>query len=283
MPSDLHCHTYFSDGSDSPEEVVLLAKCRGLAAVSVTDHDTVAGSEAAVACGRKLGMGVIPGVEISAFDPQTGHKAHLLCYMWENPGPLLEICRTTCEARTRAGQRMLEKVLKLYPIPAAMAVGRSQRSASLFKQHIMRALMDAGYAKEMYGEEYKKLFDPVNGSVYESVRYPKVEDVLARIRRAGGLAVLAHPCEYDGFGLLQRLASAGLIDGVEVRNPSNRPGDEERFSAVADAFGLAKTGGTDFHGMNRKNPMPLGSVTTDDDQLGVLLGKKKSGSGGEIH
>lgn len=275
MPSDLHCHTYFSDGSDSPEEVVLLAKCRGLSAVAVTDHDTVAGAEAAAAYGRKYGMGVIPGVEISTFDSETGRKAHLLCYLWNDPAPLRGLCRPTCEARCAAGQRMMEKVQKLYPIPAMMAVSRAQRSAGFFKQHIMRALMDAGYAEEMYGEVYRKLFDPENGLVYEAIRYPEVKDAAACIRRAGGLAVLAHPCEFDGFGLLRRLASAGLLDGVEVRSPANRPGDEERFSAVADEYGLAKTGGTDFHGMNRKHPIPLGTFTTDDDQLSALIGRKK--------
>lgn len=275
MSADLHCHTFCSDGSDSPEEVVLLAKYRGLSAVAITDHDTLSGGEAAAVCGKKYGMGVIPGVELSACDAETGRKAHILGYLCDEPRFLVDLCRATCEARRIAGEQMLEKVQRLYPLPALMVMRRAERSASLYKQHIMRALMDAGYVGEMYGKEYDRLFSAKNGIAYVPVQYPEVHEVIERIHRAGGLAVLAHPCEYDGYGLLTRLAGAHAIDGVEVSHPANRPGDEERFSAVADQCGLAKTGGTDFHGMYRKSPVPLGTCTTADVQLKKLLEKKK--------
>ena len=275
MPADLHCHTYCSDGSDSPEEVVLLAKYRGLSAVAVTDHYTFSGGETAAAFGKKYGMGVISGVEFSTCDTETGRKAHILAYLCDELRFLSDICRATCEARREAGEQMLEKVQRFYPIPALMVMRRAERSASLYKQHIMRALMDAGYVNEMYGEEYKKLFAVNGGAAYVPVQYPEVHEVIERIHRAGGLAVLAHPSEYDGYDLLKRLASAHEIDGVEVCHPSNCAGDEEKFTAVADEYDLAKTGGTDFHGMYRKLPVPLGTCTTADDQLEKLLAKKK--------
>lgn len=277
MSADLHCHTRASDGSDTAEEVVRMAKRNGLSAVAVTDHDTFEGAREAVSAGKKYGIRVVPGAEFSCTDSATGRKAHVLCYRCAEPDRLKNLCRSTCEARRRAGEAMLEKVTALYPISAEMVLRRAGPCASLYKQHIMHALIDAGYASEFFGDLFHRLFSAKGGKAYVAVEYPEVRDVIGQIRRAGGLAVLAHPSEYDSYELLDSLAASHMIDGVEVWHPRNSAEDVKRFAAVAGEYGLLMTGGTDFHGMYTKLPHPVGTCTAPDGEVERLLRRKRSG------
>ena len=183
MAADLHCHTKYSDGSLTAEELVLLARRSGIDTIAVTDHDTFAGCERAASFGRKIGVRVLPGAEFSCVDPQTGRKAHVLCYQCSNPERLEPLCRKTCEARRKAGEAMLKKVMALYPISPQMVLRRAGCSTSLFKQHIMHALIDAGYAHEIFGPVFQKLFSR-GGLASEPVPYPDVHAVLKEIKPA---------------------------------------------------------------------------------------------------
>lgn len=270
MAADLHCHTKLSDGTLSIEELVLLAKARGLGAIAVTDHDTFAGTGRAVVFGKRKGIEVVPGAELSTLDAKTGRKAHILCYYCAHPDRLQGLCHRTAEARRHAAQRMLQKVERLYPISTEMVNRRAQGSTNIYKQHIMHALMDAGYTNEVFGSLFQMLFNAHNGLAYAPVEYPETRDVLRQVHEAGGVAVLAHPGVYDSYDLMEELAASHLIDGVEAFHPRNKPGDEERFRAVADKYGLLMTGGTDFHGAYSKAPHPLGTCTASDAQLAAL-------------
>jgi hypothetical protein len=168
---------------------------------------------------------------------------------------------------------MLQKVMRLYPITAEMVVRRAQGSTNIYKQHIMHALIDTGCTDEFFGSVFHNLFNSKNGLAYAPVRYPEVHDVIRQIHEAGGVAVLAHPGEYDSYGLLEQLAVDREIEGVEVWHPRNREGDEHKFAAVAEKYGLAMTGGSDFHGMYTSPVKPLGACTTPEDQLELLLKK----------
>ncbi|MDF1496010.1 PHP domain-containing protein [Caproiciproducens sp. CPB-2] len=270
MAADLHCHTKMSDGSVSIDEVVLLAKTHGIPTIAVTDHDTFAGSTRARIFGDRHGIKVISGVEFSTTDPATGRKAHILCYLCDNTDRLEGLCKRTGDSRRRASCIMLQKVMKLYPITAEMVLRRAQGSTNIYKQHIMHALIDAGYSNDFFGETYHKLFNSKTGLAYFPVHYPDVHDVIGQIHDAGGVAVLAHPGEYDSYDLLEQLAKDHEIEGVEVWHPRNKPGDEERFTAIAQEYGLVMTGGTDFHGMYTTVAMPIGTCVTPDSQLEAL-------------
>lgn len=274
MAADLHCHTKMSDGSVGIDEVVLLAKQRGLSTIAVTDHDTFSGSIRAKIFGDRNGVEVISGVEFSATDPATGRKAHVLCYLCDCTDRLEGLCKRTGDSRRQAAGVMIQKVMHMYPITAEMVVRRAHGSTNIFKQHIMHALIDAGYADEFFGTVFHRLFNSKNGLAYCPVNYPDVHDVIAQIHEAGGVAVLAHPGEYDSYGLLEQLASDREIDGVEVWHPRNKPGDEEKFTAVAKKYGLVMTGGTDFHGMYTTLKLPIGTCLTPDDQLEELKKRK---------
>lgn len=276
MKADLHCHTKMSDGSLSVDELIGLAKRAGVDALAVTDHDTFAGVTRAKIVGDKLGVQVIPGIEVSAYDGKRDRKVHILGYLCSHPEKLEPLCQQTAKRRQRASLMMLQKVMRKFPITPEMVAKRAQGSANIFKQHIMHALIDAGYAGEFYGELYARLFDPEEGEAYFSLEYPDVREAIALIREAGGVAVLAHPGEYDSYDLMEELVQEGLLDGIEVYHSRNRAGDAMRLSSFAHDHKLLMTGGTDFHGMYTSHTTQIGSCTTPEECLKELLAYQKS-------
>ncbi len=273
MAIDLHCHTKISDGSLGIEELLGIAKRRGLAALAVTDHDSVAGATRAVVLGKRLGLRVIHGVEFSAMDEQRGNKAHLLCYQCDHPDRLEGLCRRIGESRRAAALESIRRVMRYYPITPDLVAKCASGSTNIFKQHIMHALVDAGYADGIYGEVYEKLFGE-NGCAKVEKTYPDVREVLKAIHEAGGIAVLAHPYSYHSEALLEELIALGL-DGVEAWHHTHTPEQTEQLLALTRERGLVATGGSDFHGMYARTARPLGSAPVPNEQADVLLAYKE--------
>lgn len=275
MSCDLHCHTKLSDGSVGIEELISLAKRRGLHTIAITDHDTFAGAVRGVNIGKRAGVNVIPGAELSAVDSATGRKVHILCYNCASAARLEGLCRRTLESRKKAATEMLRRVMRYYPISPELVVRCATGSAAVYKQHIMHALMDAGFADSIFGEVFDRLFNKENGVAVAAVEYPDVRDVLAQVHEAGGIAVLAHPYVYDSTDLMQQLVKEELLDGIEVHHPSH---DEARRTALTDfakEHHLLMTGGSDFHGMYGKGARSVGSTVIDDDAAAALMKFKR--------
>lgn len=275
MASDLHCHTKLSDGSVGIEELVALAKRRNLFAVSVTDHDTLASAVRAMTVGRRLGVTVIHGVEFSTWDTPRQRKAHILCYLCEKPDRLETLCHRMAEGRKKAAAEMIRKVMRYYPITPELVFKCACGSTNIYKQHIMHALMEAGYTGSIYGEVYNKLFSKENGCIQTVVEYPDTRQVLELVHSAGGIAVLAHPMLYHNEELLEELTAAGLLNGVEAYHPSCSPEDTRCLTEYAAEHSLLVTGGSDFHGMYTSTPRPLGSVPVPDDCAAALMDYKR--------
>lgn len=274
MIGDLHCHTKLSDGSVGIDEIISIAKKSNLDCIAITDHDTLAGTERAKVIGERQGLKVIPGVELSAYDYKRKRKVHILCYLSDSPDRLEGLCKRTSMARKKAGQIMTMKVMQKYPITASHVMKKATGSTNLFKQHIMHALIDAGFTSTVFGELYQELFganSPDNISF--PVKYPDVFEVMENIHQAGGIAVLAHPPVYDSFDLINELIPVGL-DGVEVWHPRSTPEERERLLKIAAFNNLLTTGGTDFHGMYSSKPLPLGTCCTPADSMEALLSYK---------
>ncbi len=279
MAIDLHCHTKISDGSIGTEELLATAKRRGITALAITDHDAIAGATRAVIIGKRLGIDVIHGVEFSAYDEARGRKVHILGYLCDFPDRLEGLCRQTSTARRTAATEMARKVLRYYPIiPEAIARCASGSSA-VFKQHIMHALMDAGYANGIYGDVYEKLFNDKTGCAFVNLAYPSVKEVIELIHSAGGLTVLAHPYAYDSIELMQELVDNDLLDGIEVYRPDHTEEQVTALAAFADKHKLLSTGGSDFHGMYAKHARPLGCQAPDDtaQKMRTYKAQKKRG------
>ncbi len=270
MAADLHVHSKISDGSTEVDEIVLLARNKGLSAISITDHDTFFGSDRAAFFGEKFGVKIIKGTEISCIDNKRNRKVHLLCYLPSDPSRVAAMIRKTANIRKQAVEASIPKVLQAYPISPDMITRRSAGSGSLYKSHVMKALMDAGYTTEYYGVLYRKLYDPRFGLAKVKIEYPDVFDALRLVKESGGVSVLAHPAVYDSYELIDELIEKGL-DGIEVSYPRAKEDDEEVLGSICDKHGLIKTGGTDFHGSSCPTAYPLGTCTTDDEQLERMI------------
>ena len=146
MIGDLHCHTRVSDGSTGIDDVVLYAKRGGLDFVAITDHDTMAGVSRAEQLGRRCGIGVIAGAELSAWDFVRKRKVHLLCYLPKNPDRLEGLMKHTRENRDKAMRESMHRVMRLFPVTEEHILRYAQGSSTLHHVHIMSALMDLGYA-----------------------------------------------------------------------------------------------------------------------------------------
>ena len=210
-----------SDGSVGIEDLIVIAQKSGIDTIAITDHDCVAGTVRGQVIGKRHGVTVIPGVEISAFDDEAGKKVHILSYLADAPDRLEGICKKTSVARKRAGQIMMLKVAARFPITSDFIISHANGSTNLYKQHIMHALMDAGYTDQIFGDLHKALFDQESETnVLAPTKYPSVQDVIDEIHGAGGIAVLAHPGKFDNFDEIDKYVEYGL-DGVEVWSPCN--------------------------------------------------------------
>ncbi len=272
MKGDLHCHTKLSDSSEGIEDVIALAKRIGLDFISLTDHDTMASFSRSKILAERYGIHVIPGVEFSAYDELRNRKVHILCYLPLKPDRLEGLCIRANESRKKAGNEMAKLVMKKYPITAESITKYSSGSNCIYKQHIMRALFDAGYTTSIYGGLFQELFNKETGSCLVSYRYPNVYEVLDAIHQAGGIAVMAHPSVYRSMDLLCELTEKGLLDGVEVYHPRNTQEDRNSCLSLAQKKGLLVTGGSDFHGMYSSTDRSfIGSEVVHRDALDQLF------------
>lgn len=166
---------------------------------------------------------------------------------------------------------MIENVMKRFPITEESVLKHATGSKSIFKQHIMRALIDYGYALEFYGELNDELFNLKNGTCLVEREYPDVKFVLELIKSARGVSVMAHPVQYDNIELLEELASEGKIDGVEVYHYTADQAAQKKLLEIAEKYNLIVTGGSDFHGLYNAQPTYLGSNLTTKENFDRII------------
>ncbi len=271
MSADLHCHTKLSDSSMGIDDLIVLAQKRGISTIAITDRDCQAGTVRGKIIGERRGVTVIPGVEISATDPETGKNVEILCYLSDSPDRLEGLCHRNTLTRKKASQLMTLKIAKKYPITPELVLKCATGATAVFEHHIMHALLECGLTDKIYGDLYYELFSPESPeNVLVKVSYPSAKEVIDAIHEAGGIAVLAHP---DSLELFEKLIPEG-IDGVEVWNPEIDGELEKKLSALAKANGLLTVGGTEFRGMYSKKPISVGEYSTPDAQVKALMNYK---------
>lgn len=274
MAADLHCHTKLSDGSVGIEDLIVIAQKSGIDTIAITDHDCVAGTVRGQVIGKRYGVTVIPGVEISSFDQECGKKVHILSYLADAPDRLEGICKRTSVSRKRAGQIMMLKVAARFPITSEFIISHASGSTNLFTQHIMHALMDAGYTDRIFGDLYKALFSHNSETnVLAPTKYPSVQEAIDEIHGAGGIAILAHPGKFGNIEDIDKYIEMG-IDGIEVWSPHNTEEQTEALIAKCKKEKLLTTGGSDFHGTYGDHTVTIGGYCTPQDSLEKLMGYK---------
>jgi len=255
---DLHVHTTASDGSLTPAEVVRLALEQGLAAIALTDHDTVEGLVEARAAANGTGLEVVPGVEISS-DWPVGDFHILGLYVDPWDGPFNECMQSMKAARLQRARKMLERLAALgMPLEWDEVVRFCNGNCTIGRLHIARAMVHRGYVPDVH-QAFQRYIGRDGPAYVPRLRMTPVE-VIGLIRRAGGVAVLAHPAASGLVEHIPTLASLGL-QGVEVWYPAHSPEDVRALLRLARQHRLLVTGGSDFHGFGLGAGAPLGSVS----------------------
>ncbi|WGV58391.1 PHP domain-containing protein [Brevibacillus brevis] len=278
LMADLHTHTKASDGTCEPAENVRLAKEAGLAALAITDHDTVAGIPEAMEAARALDVEIIPGVEVSSVG--KGQDIHVLGYFvpYEDPAFEERLFRLR-ETRHERNQLLIARLQELGIDISLEKVYRRKQGTdkNIGRPHIAEELMELGVVSTI-AEAFDKYLGK-GGAAY--VNPPRItpQEAITLIKEAGGVAVLAHPGLYDDDELVQELIVFGL-DGIEVNHPDNDEVQKMRYSKWAAQYGLVVTGGSDFHGWRGEEPFHamLGSHTAGMDaleQLRAIAEKRK--------
>lgn len=246
---DLHIHTSCSDGSLPPVEVVERAAARNLRAVAITDHDTVDGNADAIAAGRRLGVDVVPGVEISTH--WEGTTFHLLGYgLRRRPERVRSTFAFLEESRRQRTPRMVEKLQGLGLDVTLDDVVREANGSLIGRPHFARVLLRKGLVSTFQEAFDRYLKRGAAAYVHKERLSPAAAAEL--IGEAGGIAVLAHPglidSERPGFlpELLTHLTGLGLA-GLEAHYSGHSPEETARYVSLARQTGLLVTGGSDFH------------------------------------
>ena len=244
---DLHLHSNISDGDFSVEYVLDRQKGLGLDVVALTDHDTVDGVALAKEYGKKIGLKVLPGVELSTMGDK---EVHILGYNvdYRNKGFVKELKRLR-ELREIRNNKMLAKLNQLGIKITMDEVKVFATGTTTGRSHIAKVLVQKGYCNSV-----NHAFDEYIGFGKKAyVREERIspEEGVKLINKFGGKAVLAHPYSLDlSFSeadvFISQLKQAGLA-GIESDYFSHTNEDKEKYGRLADKYGLFKTGGSDFH------------------------------------
>lgn len=273
---DLHVHTEYSDGSESPENILEQAANKNIQYLSFTDHDSLywltGNSKRHFISASSKGIRLIRGIELSTRDSQSGKKAHLLAY-WPGDvpseiGSISQIAHDTQKMRNGVALRQIEILNDMgYPIDYDIVLGLTM-DGQIFKHHIMLELINLGYEKKMNGSFCNKVFGK-KGNLNIKKDYPETSEVLHAIREDGGISVLAHPGENQIQNMIQRLKGEGLR-GVECFHPSHSREYCEEVKRIALENGLAVTSGSDYHGKYYRSGI-LGKYILSDIDISNLM------------
>lgn len=245
IKADLHLHTTFSDGRLTPHQLLDLSKKSGLTIISITDHDNVGAIPEAIKYGNKIGVQVIPGVEISAdLDEQ---EIHILGYFIDYKNrKFLDFLASSRKLRIQRNEKIVEKLnIMGSNIKFNSILDKAGARTSIGRPHIAMELNEEGFVSSYYDAFIKYIGD--GKPAYVKKPNPKASEVIKIISEMGGLSFIAHPGKTVRDEFLLSLIKEGL-DGIEVIHPSHSRDDIEYFTKIAAENFLLTSGGSDFHG-----------------------------------
>ncbi len=262
---DLHTHSYCSDGQLSPTALVALAKANGVSALALTDHDTLAGVDEAIAAAGS-DLEIIPGIELSAL--WQGRSVHIVGLQLDMYCPILqEALRQQSDNRLQRAHTIAQRLEKA-GIPGALAGAQHYSNGdSIGRPHFAQYLIDAGHV-DSFAQAFKRYLGAGKvGDVKQN--WPSMEAVVGWIVTAGGVAVLAHPDKYELtrtklYSLLQVFVDAGGR-AIEVVSGQQELSVTQKLQRAAKDFSLLASCGSDFHSTDnswqapgKMSPLPEG-------------------------
>jgi predicted metal-dependent phosphoesterase TrpH len=265
--ADLHLHTYHSDGTRSPREVIDLARERGLDIVAISDHDNIAAYFEVKRYADERNVTLIAATELSC--GYDGVDVHILAYAFNTFDERIdERLRQFRDVRQRRGLAIVEKLRSLGYDITAERVEQLAAGGAVGRPHVARALVERG-AVASINEAFEKLLATGRPAYVEKARFA-VDEAVALIHDAGGVLSIAHPTLYpDHERIVPELLDAG-VDAIEIFHPAVDEGNRERYRNLARFRGKFVTGGSDDHG-TAKEVETLGSVRVPEALIGPIL------------
>ena len=250
MRADLHIHTYFSDGLQSPDDVAAIAKTNGVELISITDHDTALAYPEIFSCCEKRGIKAVYGIEVSAYS--DGVRLHTLGYGISPEHPVFgEFLKELKEGSLKRTDDILKKLNKngiRITLDEVLKYRKSDK-APVHGMYIARAAVEKGYAKDGFTFQKQYLSHGCEG--YSELCRPSPEKAVEIITACGGFASLAHPGRIElekeeVTALVKRLAGLGL-KGIEAYHSTHTDLEKAYYTEMAKEYGLCVTGGSDTH------------------------------------
>ena len=266
--ADLHVHTTYSDSIYSPEQVLRIAKERGLAAIGICDHDSVSGIEEALELESRYGVEVVPGIELST--EYRNMEVHILGYFMDwNDLQFQALLKTIQEVRKWRAELMVTKLRQLgFNLEFEEVLAESDKGA-VGRPHIARLMVKKGYVATMDEafEKYLKYGGPAYVPKYNMLP----EEAVRLVRKLRGIPVLAHP-KFSPLSEeeIEYLISQGLR-GIEAYHARHTPEEAQQYVALAEKYGLLITGGSDSHGEED----PIGCVRLPYEHVRRLKEERK--------
>lgn len=265
--ADLHCHSTFSDGTCTPKELIDLAIKSGLKGLSITDHDTTQAYADALAYAEELQFDLLPGIEFSA--SYEGESVHVLGYAFTPFHPkILDLCIQHHHRRKFRNQEILERLASL-GIPLTLenvADASASKLETIGRPHIANALVKKGYAASI--KDAFRQFLGEGKAAYAKGAAISVEETLATLHAANGLAIIAHPHLIENAKLRNKLFDMNF-DGLEGYYGSFHRDENERWVKIGQKRNWLITGGSDYHGDIKPN-VTLGSSWVSKETFEIL-------------
>jgi predicted metal-dependent phosphoesterase TrpH len=281
---DLHTHSTRSDGLDSPSDVITNAAKAGVGVIALTDHDTVSGWDEARGKASELGLGFVPGIEVTSvsdverFGKTIRISVHLLAYLPDPDHRALEtVLGDTVATREARGRAMVEKLAEQIPITWDMVLDHLDAGATIGRPAIADTLVTMGLVPDR-----SAAFDyylSTDGPFYVSHSTVSTLEAIGLIRQAGGVPVIAHPLKGVGpntdpedlpIAHFEQMIASGL-KGVEVYHRDVPETARKWLLELAAKHDLVVTGSSDYHGVAGK-PNQLGENTTSQQMLDRIVG-----------
>lgn len=273
--TDLHLHTSFSDGTYSPEELTAHAKNHDLAAVALTDHDTVEGCTRMKAACSEAGIEFIPASELTA--EMEGIELHLIGYFLDVECPrLLKEMERFQQVRQDRIREIVGRLNELNVPLEEQDVWAIAKCKSPGRPHVARALIAKKICTSL-DEAFERFLKKGKPAWVPKCKISAAE-AIELVHQAGGLAVLAHPGLARSEEAILPLIEMGL-DGLECFHTKHSPAMSEYYVGVAEQHGLLVTGGSDCHGMNKGKPL-IGSIKLPYEYVRLLKERLPSGHQG---
>ena len=263
---DLHTHTSYSDGTDTPAELINKALAAGISIIGLTDHDSISGWQEATNALR-VGISLVPGAEISC-QTSDGISVHILGLLFDsNNSELMDTLEKTRENRHGRMEKIIARINEAgIDITMNDVLEQLSNGATLGRPHLADALVKKGIVASR-DEAFTQMLHN-NSKYYVSHYSPTPEAAIKLIKAAGGVSVIAHPmASHRGKTISQEtfgsIIQAGL-DGIEVDHRDHSPDEKLQLIQLASESNLVMTGASDYHGNGKLNT--LGEYTTSPEQ-----------------